>query len=60
MGINFHGVGAHHGAMHHDTHLAGTVNDCPGCRDVAYEPSWYAALMAFEAVSVPQRADVTA
>ena len=45
--------------MNHDTHLAGTVSDCPGCRAVAYEPGWYAALIAFEVVAVPQRADAT-
>jgi hypothetical protein len=30
--------------MDHSTHDPGTVADCPDCRIVAYEPSWYKAL----------------
>lgn len=33
--------------MEHTTHRPGTDSDCPSCRDLAYEPSWYAALAAF-------------
>ena len=35
--------------MEHKTHKAGTQNDCSACRELVYEPSWYAALVAFEA-----------
>jgi hypothetical protein len=31
----------------HATHRPGTDNQCPDCRALAYEPSWYAALVAF-------------
>ena len=31
---------------YHD-HLAGTVSGCWHCTKVAYEPSWYASLLAF-------------
>jgi hypothetical protein len=34
--------------MEHRTHKAGTRNDCIECRELVYEPSWYAALVAFE------------
>jgi hypothetical protein len=57
VGINFRCAEAHHVGMSHDTHLAGTVNACPDCRSIAYEPSWYAAMMAFEpTIDVRERA----
>jgi hypothetical protein len=31
----------------HGEHQAGTVSDCLKCRTIAYEPSWYAAMLAF-------------
>jgi hypothetical protein len=31
----------------HATHRSGDVNDCPDCTQAAYEPSWYAAMLAF-------------
>ena len=31
----------------HLEHKAGTVNGCKECTAVAYEPSWYASLLAF-------------
>ena len=31
----------------HATHRTGDVNTCPDCKKVAYEPSWYAAMLAF-------------
>jgi hypothetical protein len=34
--------------MEHETHKAGTQNNCTECRELVYEPSWYAALVAFE------------
>ena len=30
----------------HRKHKAGTVNGCKDCSAVAYEPSWYASLLA--------------
>ena len=32
--------------MHAD-HRPGTDSECGNCRDLAYEPGWYAALAAF-------------
>ena len=34
--------------MEHETHKPGTQNSCIECRELVYEPSWYAALVAFE------------
>ena len=31
----------------HHEHQAGTVSGCWHCTKVAYEPSWYASLLAF-------------
>ena len=31
----------------HREHAAGTVSGCRHCVTVAYEPSWYASLLAF-------------
>lgn len=31
----------------HATHQRGDVDTCPDCRQVAYEPSWYATMLAF-------------
>ena len=31
----------------HATHRPGTDADCSDCMDLVYEPSWYAALVAF-------------
>jgi hypothetical protein len=33
---------------HHTTHQPGTVAGCSACHRMAYEPGWYASLMAFE------------
>jgi hypothetical protein len=33
-------------STHHE-HKAGTVSGCWHCTKVAYEPSWYASLLAF-------------
>ena len=33
--------------MGHQTHRAGTVPGCDECAQLAYEPSWYAALLSF-------------
>ena len=33
--------------MDHQTHRAGTVAGCRECQGMAYEPSWYASLVAF-------------
>ena len=30
--------------MDHSAHVPGTVNGCPDCRVLAYEPGWYKAL----------------
>lgn len=30
----------------HRSHTAGTASECPECRKIAYEPSWYAKLRA--------------
>jgi hypothetical protein len=46
----------------HATHRPGTDNGCPDCRELAYEPSWYAALVAFvsEDVTIVHRETVPA
>ncbi len=31
----------------HATHRSGEVDSCPDCRQAAYEPSWYASMLAF-------------
>lgn len=31
----------------HADHQAGTLSGCRHCTKVAYEPSWYASLLAF-------------
>ncbi|HSL10641.1 MAG TPA: hypothetical protein VLA82_04950 [Actinomycetota bacterium] len=31
----------------HQTHRPGTDSACRECRDLAYEPGWYAALAVF-------------
>jgi hypothetical protein len=31
----------------HGEHRAGTVSNCLKCKAIAYEPSWYAAMLAF-------------
>jgi hypothetical protein len=39
----------------HQEHEAGTVSGCWHCTKVAYEPSWYASLLAFsQAPSIAQ------
>ena len=39
----------------HHEHQAGTVSGCWHCTKVAYEPSWYASLLAFsQAPSIAQ------
>lgn len=30
--------------MDHSAHVPGTVEDCPECQALAYEPGWYKAL----------------
>jgi hypothetical protein len=30
--------------MDHTTHEPGTVDECPDCRALAYEPGWYRTL----------------
>jgi hypothetical protein len=30
--------------MDHSAHMSGTVDECPDCRALAYEPGWYKAL----------------
>jgi hypothetical protein len=30
--------------MDHGTHVAGTIPECPGCLEAAYEPGWYSLL----------------
>jgi hypothetical protein len=32
----------------HGSHQPGTVNSCSTCKELAYEPSWYAAMLAFD------------
>lgn len=32
--------------MGHETHRAGTAHGCKECTLLAYEPSWYATLLA--------------
>jgi hypothetical protein len=32
---------------HHTAHRPGTDGDCVRCQQFAYEPGWYAALVAF-------------
>jgi len=46
----------------HDDHRAGTANECRDCRELAYEPGWYAALAAFvsEDLSIVHREPVPA
>ena len=46
----------------HRGHRPGTDNTCPACRELAYEPSWYAALVAFvtEEISIVHREPVPA
>jgi hypothetical protein len=45
---------------HHKMHRAGTVAGCPECQRMAYEPGWYASLVAFdvEAVVLQTSADL--
>lgn len=31
----------------HASHQPGTVNSCTNCKEIAYEPSWYAAMLTF-------------
>jgi hypothetical protein len=38
--------------MDHATHRAGTVAGCRDCQRMAYEPGWYASLVAFGADAV--------
>jgi hypothetical protein len=38
--------------MDHTTHRAGTVAGCRDCQRMAYEPGWYASLVAFGADAV--------
>jgi hypothetical protein len=33
--------------MEHIDHRPGTEKNCANCQEIAYEPSWYAALAAF-------------
>jgi hypothetical protein len=40
----------------HHEHQAGTMDGCWHCTKVAYEPSWYASLLAFS--QVPSMAEV--
>ena len=37
----------------HETHRPGTDSACRECRDLAYEPGWYAALAAFVSDGLP-------
>jgi hypothetical protein len=32
----------------HGEHQPGTAGDCVKCTKIAYEPSWYAVMLAFE------------
>jgi hypothetical protein len=34
--------------MDHAKHRPGLIKDCTECRSFAYEPTWYAALIAFD------------
>jgi hypothetical protein len=34
--------------MDHRVHRPGTVDGCKDCLGIAYEPSWYASLAAFQ------------
>jgi hypothetical protein len=34
--------------MDHGVHRPGTVDGCRECLSMAYEPSWYASLAAFQ------------
>ena len=45
--------------MDHLRHRPGPVKDCVECRQMAYEPTWYAALVAFD-VQIVHREPVTA
>lgn len=31
----------------HATHQTGDVDTCPDCGQLAYEPTWYATMLAF-------------
>jgi hypothetical protein len=46
----------------HATHRPGTDAECLDCRELAYEPSWYAALVAFvnDDVAIVHRESVPA
>jgi hypothetical protein len=34
--------------MDHATHRSVPIRECKECRLIAYEPTWYAALVAFD------------
>jgi hypothetical protein len=46
-GIEFETDGDHHRGMDHATHRTVPIRECTECKLLAYEPTWYAALMAF-------------
>jgi len=39
--------------MNHSAHEPGTVDECPECRALAYEPGWYRTLRDGRATSTP-------
>ena len=47
--------------MNHTEHRPGTERSCSNCQELAYEPSWYASLVAFveDGVSVLQTEGAT-
>lgn len=40
--------------MDHMNHRPGPIRDCVECRRTAYEPTWYAALVAFDLTTAMQ------
>jgi hypothetical protein len=43
--------------MDHTRHPTGPIRDCKECRLSAYEPTWYAALVAFDLTVATRTAD---
>ena len=41
-------IGGKAAQMDHRVHRPGTVDGCKDCLGIAYEPSWYASLAAFQ------------
>lgn len=39
--------------MDHSAHEPGTVDECPECRALAYEPGWYRTLRDGRSTSAP-------